>query len=54
VKLCLRYTRTELQFALKDNTVTLLAVLYWCEKVFRSYKGTLVEGVWEQGAGEKI
>ena len=24
--------KTELQFALKDNTVTLLAVLYWCWK----------------------
>jgi len=32
-KLCLLYTRTELQFAFKDNTVTLLVVLYWCEKV---------------------
>jgi len=31
-KLCLLYTRTELQFALKDNAVTLLVGLYWCEK----------------------
>jgi hypothetical protein len=44
----------ELEFALKDNTETLLPVLYWREKVCRSYKGTLVGGVWKQGAGENI